>query len=203
MKTIKTGTNITAATLLTAMLLLGRAPLRAEDEWHRKGLWEAYGTAQYLFGNTVDYSKFGVRLDVENTAFFGAGGEYHISDHWGISVDLLGGVTDFNSSGLELPLNQSVLVLNGNLNVEYDILRQRLTPLLRAGIGFYDYTADAGYWTTYGETDFSWNVSGGLRWDVTDHFVVKFLGGVAWTSLKDSDGATSFGFVTLSIGGSF
>jgi opacity protein-like surface antigen len=57
--------------------------------------------------------------------------------------------------------------------------------------------------STYDETDFAWNVGGGLRWNVTDHFVLKLVGGLSWTELKDSDDLAQFGFVTLSIGGSF
>ena len=102
-----------------------------------------------------------------------------------------------------IALNNDAFVLSANLNAEYNFLRGRFSPLLRAGLGLYDITDNAGYWTTYGETDFSWNVGGGFRWNATDHLVLKLVGGASWTELKNSSSTAQFGFVTLSIGASF
>jgi len=97
----------------------------------------------------------------------------------------------------------TTFVLSANLNAEYNFLRGRFSPLLRAGLGLYDITDNAGYWSTYGETDLSWNVGGGLRWNLSDHFVLKLIGGASWTNLKDSSSTAEFGFVTLGIGATF
>ncbi len=126
-----------------------------------------------------------------------------MTDHWSVALDLLGGITSFNSSGMQLALNNDAVVITGSANAEYNFLRGRFSPLLRAGLGFYDITDNAGYWSTYGETDFSWNVGGGLRWNLTDHFLLKLVGGMSWTGLRDSDRLAQFGFVTLSFGGVF
>jgi len=193
----------TGPTLFVAVFLLGTIVVHAQEEWHRKGTWEIYGSGQYLFGNTVDFSKFGARLKVDDTAMFGLGAGYHITDHWAVSLDLLGGFTSFNSSGMQLALNNDAFVLSANLNAEYNFLRGRFSPLLRAGLGLYDITDNAGYWSTYGETDLSWNVGGGLRWNLSDHFVLKLIGGASWTNLKDSSSTAEFGFVTLGIGATF
>jgi len=186
------------------MLLFGGSHARAEEDWHRKGTWEVYGSGQYLFGDTVDFSKFGVRVDIDDTALFGLGAGYHITDHWAVSLDLLAGQTDFNSSGMQLALRESAFVIGSNLNVEYNFLRGRVSPLVRAGVGFYNFSdLDLYAGVTHDETDFAWNVGGGLRWNVTDHFVLKLVGGASWTNLKDSSSAAQFGFVTLGIGASF
>ena len=203
MNTTIKSSRTAAVGLFATALLLGSSLARAEDGWHRKGTWETYGSAQYLFGDTVDFSKFGARLKVDDTALFGLGVGYHVTDHWAVSLDLLGGFNSFNSSSTQLALNNDAFVLSGALNAEYNFLRGRFSPLLRAGLGCYDITDNAGYWTTYGETDFSWNVGGGFRWNATDHLVLKLVGGASWTELKNSSSTAQFGFVTLSIGASF
>ena len=91
MKTITNGISLTVTSLFTAMLLFGGSPARAEEDWHRKGRWEIYGSGQYLFGDTVDFSKFGIQVKIDDTAMIGLGGGYHITDHWAVSLDLLGG----------------------------------------------------------------------------------------------------------------
>lgn len=195
--------RIVSTALIAAVLGLAAISARADGEWHRKGTWEVSGAAQYLFGDTVDFSKLGARLRVDDTALFGLDVAYHLTDHWAVSLDLLGGFDSFNSSGAQLSLNNDAFVLSGSLDAEYNFLRGRFSPLLRAGIGFYDITDNAGYWSTYGETDLSWNVGGGFRWNLADHFVVKLLGGLSWTGLRDSDSLARFGYVTLGMGASF
>ena len=195
--------RIVSTALIAATAGLAAHSARADDEWHRKGTWEVSGAAQYLFGDTVDFSKLGARLRVDDTALFGLDVGYHLTDHLAVSLDLLGGFDSFNSSGAQLSLNNDAFVLSGTLNAEYNFLRGRFSPLLRAGIGFYDITDNAGYWSTYGETDFSWNVGGGFRWNLADHFVVKLLGGLSWTGLRDSDSLARFGYITLGMGASF
>ena len=76
MNTIIKSSRTAAAGLFATALLLGSSLARAEDGWHRKGTWETYGSAQYLFGDTVDFSKFGARLKVDDTALFGLGVGY-------------------------------------------------------------------------------------------------------------------------------
>lgn len=205
MNAIISSRKVTAAVSLSATLLLfGGSPARAEEDWHRKGIWEIYGSGQYLIGDTVDYSKFGVRIDIDDTALFGLGAGYHITDHWAVSLDILGGQTDFNSTGMQLALSEGAFVIGSNLNVEYNFLRRRFSPLVRAGAGFYNFSdLDLYAGVTHDETDFACNVGGGLRWNVTDHLVLKLVGGVSWTDLKDSSSIAQFGFVTLSIGASF
>ncbi len=207
--------KLAATAVFASVLLLGLIETHAQEDWHRKGMWEIYGTGQYLFGDQVDYSKFGLRIDIQDTVLVGFGGAYHFNDHLDLTLELGLGLTDFNSSGADYLLNQDTLIISGNLNVEYNIFKTRFTPLVRAGIGFYNFSDDApasgsepcGFFdcpsNTYDETDLSWNVGAGVRWNVTDHFVLKLVGGISWTELKDSDDLTRLGFVALSIGGSF
>ena len=196
--------KLAMTSLFTALVLLGGRQTHAQEEWRRKGSWDLFGSAQYLLGDRVDFSKFGVRVDIDDTAMFGFSAGYHITDHWAVSFDILGGQTDFNSSGMQLALSDSAFVIGSNVNLEYNFLRGRISPLLRAGVGSYNFSElDLYAGVTHAETDFAWNVGGGLCWNVTDHFVLKLIGGAAWTNLKDSSSTAQFGFVTLGIGASF
>ena len=113
MNTTISGSKAAAVVLIATALLLGGSPAHAEDGWHRKGTWETYGSAQYLFGDTVDFSKFGARLKVDDTALFGLGVGYHVTDHWAVSLDLLGGFNSFNSSSTQLALNNDAFAQPG------------------------------------------------------------------------------------------
>jgi len=105
---------------------------------------------------------------------------------------------------MQLALSESAFVIGSNLNVEYNFLRRRFSPLVRAGAGFYNFSdLDLYAGVTHDETDFSWNVGGGLRWNASDHLILKLVGGVSWTNLKDGISVAQFGFVTLGIGASF
>src|SRR5437879_8809643 len=128
MNTTINSSRTAAVGLFATALLLGSISARAEDGWHRKGTWETYGSAQYLFGDTVDFSKFGARLKVDDTAMFGLGVGYHVTDHWAVSLDLLGGFNSFNSSSTQLALNNDAFVLSVAVNAEYNYLRGRISP---------------------------------------------------------------------------
>src|ERR1051326_7448478 len=73
--------RIVSTALIAATAGLAAHSARADDEWHRKGTWEVSGAAQYLFGDTVDFSKLGARLRVDDTTLFGLDVGYHLTDH--------------------------------------------------------------------------------------------------------------------------
>src|SRR2546430_15730104 len=108
MNTTIKSSRTAAVGLFATALLLGSSPAHAEDGWHRKGTWEVYGSAQYLFGDTVYFSKFGTRLKVDDTALFGLGVGYHVTDHWAVSLDLLGGCNACNPSSAHRAHNNDV-----------------------------------------------------------------------------------------------
>src|SRR5262245_35867351 len=95
---------------------------------------------------------------------------------------------------MQLALRESAFVLGSNVNVEYNFLRGRISPLLRAGVGFHNSSdIDLYAGVTHAETDLAWNVGVGLRWNLTDHFILKLMGGLSWTELKDSDDLARLG----------
>src|SRR5439155_12008438 len=116
MNTTIKSSRTAAVGLFATALLLGSSPAHAEDGWHRKGTWEVYGSAQYLFGDTVDFSKLGARVKVDDTALFGLGVGYHVTDHWAVSLVIMGGFNSLYYSSTQLVLNNDEICLSGSLN---------------------------------------------------------------------------------------
>jgi hypothetical protein len=73
-------------------------------------------------------------------------------------------------------------LFGGNVNLNYNVLKRRFTPVITAGLGFRNYSA-----SDLNETDPAVNVGAGLRWDITDHFFIKAVGGVTWTELQNEN----------------
>jgi len=53
--------------------------------------------------------------------------------------------------------------------------------------GWYYTTASSYYY----ETDFTWNVGGGFRWNVTDQFFIKVMGGAQWLQYSGANGIST------------
>jgi opacity protein-like surface antigen len=216
MKTNIPSNRKTAASLLALGLLSCGTAALAADSFGRTGKVELSGGGQYLFGDRVTIPGYGVRLDIDNTFLGGIGVTYHFNDHLALGFDFGLGLTDVVSRGNEYLLNQDTVVVSGMVNLEYNVLSTPLTPMIQAGVGFMNWSDTVpeyqeygcgifteGCSSTYSETNFSWKIGAGLRWDITDHFVMKLVGGVAWSELNGSDRPLQFGFLSLSIGGAF
>ena len=79
------------------------------------------------------------------------------------------------------------------------VLTSRLTPVVTTGLGFMSFSGNfAGI--EFKETDFSYNVGAGLRWDFADNWFLKFLYRARFTTLQDSDGSLLLNGLSLSIG---
>ncbi len=67
-----------------------------------------------------------------------------------------------------------------------------LTPLITGGIGFIDFEGEIVILgLTYSETNFSYNVGAGVRWDIGDTFLLKLLYRLTWTEQEDTDDTAS------------
>jgi opacity protein-like surface antigen len=97
-------------------------------------------------------------------------------------------------------------MFTGRINLDYNILKTRLTPFVTGGIGFayFDSGIPTGekevfcwwdYWwgyvcegavSTYSASEFTYNAGLGLRWDVTDSVFMKFLYNTVWMEVGAS-----------------
>ena len=208
---------------ISALAALGVLSPANAQRWTRKGQVDIYGVGQYLAGGQADYSKFGVRLDIKETGLGGLGFGYNFTDHLNLNLELLLGNTDFVASGPGPNLIDDTLIASGKVNLDYNLLKSRFTPVLTGGLGFFTFSSKLqnadpvlvcyydSWWgnycayatPTYDETDLSFNAGAGFRWDPTDYLFVKAIGGATWVKLRHSDDFTHLFQATLTVGAKF
>lgn len=182
------------ACLAMTMLLLIPEDCGAQGA-SRQGRWEVFGLLQQMDGDST--SDGATDVEVDDTAVGGLGVGYHFNEHIAVNLDLWLGQTDIEYGAFLIDAD----MLGLDFNVDYHILDRPLTPLVTAGIGFIHFDGEtAVLGLGYEETDFSYNLGAGFRWDIGDHFFAKALYRLTWTELEDTDDTITLDGVTLGFG---
>lgn len=179
-------------------------PLIAQ-EWSRKGRGEVFVLGQSMSGDTTTGTVAGLRptIELDDTIVGGLGYGFNFNDFININTGLYFGSTDITGRVSGVTLTGDTNLFGWDLNLDINFLKTRFTPLMTGGIGFINFN---GSWNSavgsedFSETDFSYNLGGGFRWDVSDHFLIKALYKATWTKLQDTDNNIMFNGVSLSIG---
>lgn len=152
-----------------------------------------------MSGDTT--TGLGIEAEVDDTTVGGLGIGHNFHDHLNLNMDMFFGSTDIIFKGYGRTLKLDTNLFGMDINLDYNILKGRFTPMITGGIGFINFSADGGTTSSdVSETDFSYNLGAGFRWDVTDHFLIKGIYRLTWTELEDSDGSILLDGVSLSIG---
>jgi hypothetical protein len=212
-RSITWGWAAAGACLLTVCALPTYAQIPSATEYFsRQNKFEVYGIGEYLhsFDTTFDDQYLGkVTMKMEDTGLGGLGMAYHFNDFLSLRADFMFGPATLHTQGPDgtavIP-PENAFLQTGRLNLDYNIINRRLTPVLTAGIGYqyleienqvtYAVPGPYGwYYTTassyYYETDFTWNVGGGFRWNVTDQFFIKVMGGAQWLQYSGANGIST------------
>ena len=166
---------------------------------------EFYGVFHQMGGDKTIGSESGVAVGIEVADFtvFGFGCGYSMNENINIGLNLFFGSTDFiyDASGYGNSISGSAdtSVTGYEINLDYNILKNRITPMVTGGIGFFSFSGDIGS-TSFSETDFSYNIGFGIRWDATDHFLIKGLYKMNWTTLEDTDEKISLNGLSVALG---
>jgi opacity protein-like surface antigen len=173
----------------------------ATEPFSRKNKLEVYGLGEYLHSDNTTYTgPYGenVTMKIDDTGLGGMGVAYHFSDFFSVHGDFMFGQATLHAlapDGTEVSPSQTAFLQSGRVNLDYNMINRRLTPVLTAGIGYqyleinseetYYVQGYYGSWyetqgAYYYETDFTWNVGAGFRWNVTDQLFVKVMGGAQW-----------------------
>ena len=171
----------------------------ATEPFSRQNKFEVYGVGQYLHSYDTKFSDpflDHVTMKIDDTGLGGVGFAYHFNDFLSLRADLMFGPATIHTlepDGTEVGPCQSAFLQTGRFNLDYNMINRRLTPVLTAGIGYqyleietdqsYVVPGPYGwYYVTdyYYETDFTWNVGAGFRWNVTDNFFIKVMAGAQW-----------------------
>ncbi len=209
---------LTVLLLSASMLPVSAQIPMATDPFSRNGRTELYGIGQYLHSDDIDFNgPYGtVKTKMNDTGLGGFGVAYHFSDFFSVHADFMFGSATFSgdvptASGSSVGFSQNAFIQTGRFNVDYNIINRRITPFLTAGIG-YQYTETelqnappVGYcwWDPWWgwvcsydhphawQTDFTWNVGGGFRWNITDNLFIKATAGATWLEYDGSHGITT------------
>jgi opacity protein-like surface antigen len=139
----------------------------------------------------------------DDTIVGGLGYGFNFNDHINLNTDLLLGSTDITGRVSGVPLTGDTDLLALDFNLDINILKTRFTPLLTGGIGFMHFS---GNWTSsirqvnLTETDLSYTLGAGFRFDVSDHFLIKALYKAKWIKFDLTDDNLMMDGVSLSVG---
>ncbi len=221
------------ATLLGLLgcLLPGLAQIPSITEpLARNGKTEIYGIGQFLSSGDITYDgPYGdLKVRMDNTGLGGFGIAYHFNDFFSVHGDFMFGGATFHANvpteiGGTVTARQDAFLNTGRFNVDYNIINRRMTPFVTAGIGYqymemelshlppvdvcwwdpwWGWVCGTGYPTAW-ETDFTWNVGAGVRWNITDQLFIKAMGGATWLEYSGSRGITTQIEAIFSIGWAF
>jgi opacity protein-like surface antigen len=196
-------TKLSKITILSLLIFTVTANICIAQKSGRKGKSELFGAIQSMSGDTVEYSfsdKLPVRFDIDSTTVYGIGYGYNLTDNWNINTDLLFGTADTDVQVVRTTVEtEDMDYVLWDINVDYNILKGRFTPLVTGGMGLMNFsiktTSDAG---EVHESDFSYNLGAGFRWDVTDNLLLKLIYRATWTELNNADNDQMFDGVSFS-----
>lgn len=206
-----TGAGVLALAALLLPAALGRADEGMADA-RRAARWEFFGVGVVRHeGPTKFETDSGdVTVHVQNSGMGGFGAAYNFTDQLALRFDTRFGDTASHGHGLQEGGHSDVFLNDARVNLEWNFLKSRVTPYVTGGIGFQYVEIELenatpvpvcyfdpwyGYYCglakpVFSETDFAWNTGIGLRWDVTDHLVLRAALDAGWVDYQDAKGVT-------------
>lgn len=186
------------------MVFIMIATICEAREWSRNGKGEIYGLIQNMGGDRTSGSWEGIEalMEIGGTSVMGFGYGNNLNNHVNLNGDIWFGSASVTTKALGFTVKGDTTLVGWDINLDIYPLKSRFTPLVSGGVGFIIFNGDfEGF--SFGETDLSYNLGGGFRWDVTDHFLIKALYKATRTTLKETDKSLLLDGVTVMIGYSF
>ena len=157
-------------------------------------------------GDTTSTSDFGFRTEIDDDIFYGFGAGVNLTDYFNLNTELLFGSVDVEGTIIDGLATFSVDTDSflWNLNLDYNILNRRLTPVVSAGVGIFDidtFSFEQDEEET--ETDFTYNLAAGVRWDAASGLFVKVLYRWTWIDLDGADDDMQFEGLSVFVGAQF
>lgn len=180
-------------------LLSGLVSSAGAQEFSRGGRFEFFGTYQSMKGDTVTPYEFGSSAKFDNSAVYGFGLGFNLNDNFNLNTDFLFGTSDADISTFFGPATVDTDLALWNVNLDYIILKERLSPFISGGIGVFNTHADV-YFDSIDETDFSYNYGVGIRWEATDNLFIKAKYRWTFIDFDDSDDNMRFEGLSISVG---
>ena len=176
------GAVLVALVGVLACEVVAETEATATKPWSRNGKGELFLAVQQMGEDST--TGLGVDLCLDKTTLGGFGLGINFSDHLNFNTTLLFGSTDMTGSSGFGTVEIDLTTVVWDFNLDYNIFKERITPVVSGGLGFIRY---ANTDDNVGETDFSYNVGGGVRWDISKSCMLKVLYKATWTTLEDAD----------------
>jgi opacity protein-like surface antigen len=203
-KYIAVSVLVTAATIRVANAASIPSPL---EDCSRKGRAEIYAIAESLSGwERTKLNNGNISLKIDSGIGGGVGFGYNINEYLNVNTAVTGSGVNFKAQDSDFgEVSGDTSIVKWDVNLDYNILKKRLTPLLTAGVGmtYFSGSFDGNSFLEFGEADLVWGIGGGVRWDISDHWFAKATYRVNWADLQESDSPTRFNSIALGIGYTF
>lgn len=186
--------------LILAALLAGSFSLSVSAEQSsRTNKWETGLIFNYIDDWEMS-GRSGSNIKVDGDEGWGFSIGYNFNEHFNFAFEFIHNNQHYDATIvpdtiLAIPFEVSYKLTNDvyNFNFTYNILETKLTPFVSAGVGWtyldsnisstdedvicwwdpwWGYVCD-DFYSTYADTSFSYDVGGGLRWDIGQNFVLK------------------------------
>jgi opacity protein-like surface antigen len=203
----KAGRLVALGAMVLAALAL-QAQESGKDYPQRAGVREFYlgvgiFTAPTIAVNNVTLPGVGTHdsvMSFDDAYLYGLGFGYGLNDHFNLNGEMNWGNMDYRMNWGPYELKGTGSLFTSRLNLDYNIMKTRLTPVVTGGIG-YDYFDSGipkgspeyvcwwdpwwgyvcnGYVETHHTSEFTWNAGVGLRYDMTSGLFLKLLYDVTW-----------------------
>jgi opacity protein-like surface antigen len=196
-------TRLSTTAIISLLVFTVTASVCGAQEYSRKGKTELFGMIQQMSSETAEYlfpDVLPVKFDIDSTTVYGVGYGYNLTDHWNINMDLLFGYADTDVKIINVTVETEEMdYILWDINLDYNVFNGRFTPLVTGGIGVMDFGIDTT--TRAGEvheSNFSYNLGAGVRWDVKDNILLKLIYRSTWTELEDAEDDQRFDGVSFS-----
>lgn len=197
----------------------------ALDDSHRGYRGEATFRFSNLQGDSYSSAE-GSTAKTDNGVGYGFGFGYNVDENLELSGNFSWASVDYSANNVSLnggasrsfrgEMDTSTI----SFNATYNILRKTFTPFVSVGVGstyidsnipngppssscwydpWYGYYCSS-YVPTKHDTNFSYNVAGGLRWDVNESFFMKAAVNELWMDGNGSIGRPGFVSYSLDFG---
>lgn len=181
--------------LIVCLGLLVYSNVSSAEPYSREGK----GYELFVFGQAMsgdETSGSGIDIAFESANVWGAGGGYS-GDYFNVNMDVFFGYMGWSATGYDISMtNQYFTLTSVEINVD-GFLMYQISPLVTIGAGIMTFKNEEIDIT---ESNLSFNIGAGVRWDITPEIFIKGLYRSTWTKLEDTYTSLCFSGVSIFIG---
>ena len=196
--------------VVVAMIGLIASPTAAQDkpaflspseEISRAGKIELFAIARYNTGDSEATPSGAAILDFDGGFGGGIGLGGNLTDHLNLNFEAIFESGDFTFAGGNPPSSDPNM-FSLMVNLDYNVLKTRLTPVITGGVGVWDLS---GSWpgsstVRLKEEHFAYNYGVGVRWDMTPKHFLKVIYRRVVTELGIFDDTHEFDTLNIYLG---